>query len=461
MLINYLCKKEITFMNHFNFILKKGLLCLVLILTSSFYFNLEAQENQQFYNYGFESWIHEGTEDVEPAHWHSFMSASGSFNNLMSQQIEPSSAKRPGSQGSRSARIFSKKKVGIVANGNMTTGRINAGSMSPSGSSNYNYTQRNSDYCTPITVIPDSLTVWVAFRAEESTSYASVMTAIHGDVDLKQLSSGGYDPSNMVCATAKREYARTCASGNSLVWKRLSIPFTSGSHNNPKYILTTFSTNSVPGGGDKGDEVFVDDIYLIYNPHIEVDYLAQTEFVFSNDASSIDIEIPFNLTGSMSVNNLNKEANQVIAQLSDADGSFDNPTELGRVTTDESGVIHGVIPSYIKDGDAYRVRVVSTNYPMTSEDNGTDISIYGGNGIDTYFLTNINVYPNPADEFVKVTSNNIIREIHIFSIDGRMVYSDNINHNETTIDLSSFNKGTYIVRMILDGEVVVKRIVKI
>ena len=95
---------------------------------------------------------------------------------------------------------------------------------------------------------------------------------------------------------------------------------------------------------------------------------------------------------------------------------------------------------------------------MTSEDNGTDISIYGGNGIDTYFLTNIDIYPNPADDFVKVTSNNIIREINIFSIDGRMMYSNNMNDNEKMIDLSSFNKGTYIVRMITDEDVVVRKI---
>lgn len=441
----------------------KDILRLAIFLTITlFYFNLNAQRNdeQQLYNIGFENWVNEGSENVEPAHWHSFMSASGSFNGMMSQQIEPSSSKRPGSSGSRSVRIFSKKKVGIVANGNMTTGRINAGSMSPNGDDNYNYTQRNSDFCTPLTVVPDSLTVWVAFRAEESDSYASVMAAVHGDVDLKQLSSGGYDPSDKVCATAKREYARTCASGESLVWKRLSIPFTSGSHSNPKYILATFSTNKTPGGGDKGDEVFIDDIYLVYNPELTVDYLAQTEFVLPQDGSSLNVEIPFDLSGSMSVNNLNKEANKVIAQLSDAYGSFSDPIELGRITTDESGVIQGKIPADIEEGDGYRIRVVSTNYPMISEDNGTDISIKANASVETYFATNIDIYPNPADDYMKINSNNIIREINIFSIDGRMIYYNNVFQNETTIDLTSFNKGTYFVRMILDEEVVVRRVVR-
>lgn len=440
----------------------KDILRLAIFLTTTlFCFNLNAQRNdeRQLYNYGFENWVNEGTKDVEPAHWHSFMSASGSFNSLMSQQIEPSSAKRPGSKGNRSACIFSKKKVGIVANGNMTTGRINAGSMSPDGDNNYNYTQRNSDYCTPLTVIPDSLTVWVAFRAEASDSYASVMAAVHGDVDLKQLSSGGYDPSDKVCATAKREYARTCASGSSLVWKRLSIPFTAGSHSNPRYILATFSTNKTPGGGDKGDEVFVDDAYLVYNPELSLDYLAQTEFILPQDGSSLNIDIPFSLTGSMSVYNLNKEDNKVIAQLSDAYGSFSNPVELGRITTNESGIIQAKIPSYIETGDGYRIRVVSTNYPMTSEDNGTDIYIKSNTSVDAYFATNIEIYPNPANDYLKINSNNVIREINIFSIDGRLIYYNNVSQNETTIDLTTFKKGTYIVRMILDEEVVVRKIV--
>ena len=56
--------------------------------------------------------------------------------------------------------------------------------------------------------------------------------------------------------------------------------------------------------------------------------------------------------------------------------------------------------------------------------------------------------------------SNVIREINIFSIDGRMIYYNNVSQNETTIDLTTFNKGTYIVRMILDEEVVVGKIVR-
>jgi hypothetical protein len=75
------------------------------------------------------------------------------------------------------------------------------------------------------------------------------------------------------------------------------------------------------------------------------------------------ITIPFTLTGTMSPDNLNKAANQVIAQLSDANGNFTPPTELGRVTTNNSGSITAQIPN-VPSGSGYRIRLVSTNYPM-------------------------------------------------------------------------------------------------
>lgn len=443
------------------FLSKRNLTLVVLILTLSFSHNMKAQENQQFYNYGFEEWVNEGSDKAEPAHWHSFMSASGSFGFLMSQQIASSNETRPGSQGDRSARIYSKSIVGVTANGNMTTGRINAGSMSPSGAENYNYTQRNSDFCTPITVLPDSLSVWVCFRAADANSQASVMATIHGDADFQQLGDGSFYPADMLCAKAEMNYSRTCALGNDYVWKRLTVPFKAYPDicTDYRYILATFTTNKTAGGGNANDEVLIDDIYLIYNPSIAIGEI-NNSYQFPADGSELDIDIPFIIEGTMSANNLNIADNQVIAQISDSNGNFDNPTEIGRVTTNESGIINAIIPYSIQDGNGYRLRVVSTNYSMTSQDNGFDIEISGSNGVEDYFLTDVNIYPNPTDDFIKINSNNVIKEINIFSIDGRMVYSNHVNQCEAIIDATGFNKGTYIVRMISDRDVVVKRIVK-
>ena len=331
---------------------------------------------QQFQNYTFEEWETVSGSSVEPKNWNSFKTAD-TKNFVLSMglkdQISKSTEKHTGTTGSYSARIFSTSTMGVIANGNMTTGKIYAGSTTANNDGNYNFTKRSdANFNTSLTTIPDSLTVWVAFRSK-SAATAKINVTIHGDTDLKQLAKSGNSPTNMVCATADIDYANTCISGSDLVWKRLTVPFVNGSHTDPRYILATFTTNKTPGGGSSGDEVFVDDICLIYNPSLNINYSGQTEFIV--DGSAVNIQIPFTLDGSMSVYNLNAADNVVIAQLSDANGSFANPTELGRVTTNVSGTIQGVIPETVLSGKGYRIRVISTNYPMVSEDNGTDIVI--------------------------------------------------------------------------------------
>ena len=110
--------------------------------------DLSAQYGPQFDNRGFEQW----TDRVsEPVRWHSGGTATGTFSGFVSSQIESSTQTRPGTTGSKSVRIFPTSVLGITANGNITNGRMNAGSMSATGSGNYNYTQRsNNTYNTPI-----------------------------------------------------------------------------------------------------------------------------------------------------------------------------------------------------------------------------------------------------------------------------------------------------------------------
>ena len=330
---------------------------------------------QQFSNYTFEEWETVSGSSVEPKNWNSFKTAD-TKNFLISMgikdQLKKSEEKRPGAAGSYSARVFSTSTMSIIANGNMTTGKIYAGSTTANNDGNYNFTKRSdASFNNPFTTIPDSLTVWVAFKPKNaSKGNARITTTIHGDTDLKQLAKSGDSPADMVCATANQEIAATSTSA--VVWKRVTIPFTKGSHNDPRYILATFNTNATPGGGSADDELYVDDICLIYNPTLNMELLAQTEYDVTN-INSANISVPFTLDGSMSVYNINKSDNEVIAQLSDANGSFANPIELGRVTTNVSGTINGAIPAGTPAGTGYKVRVVSTNYPMVS--NETNITI--------------------------------------------------------------------------------------
>ena len=324
---------------------------LVILLFLFVVSDLRAQSDDyiQIPNYDFEKWNNIDTRNEEPDSWHSFKTSTGPFHHLLMQQVERHTETRPGTKGKFSARIFSRSIVGITANGNLTNGRLNAGSMFPAGKKNNNYTQRDSEFCTEINRIPDSLTVWVRLRTKDEKSYGRIMSYVHGDADFVCF-TGGWEPYDMLCAQVEYEFLST-------EWKRLSLPFKDYTHlcDEPRYILTSFTTNKRAGEGDAGDEMLVDDLYLIYNPSLQCS-------INNENCATDEVEIEYIIKGTMSPPNLNLPDNEVIVTIS-LDEVFKDYVEIGRKTTDISGTIKCKIPKAFI-GKNYFVKVQTTNYPM-------------------------------------------------------------------------------------------------
>ncbi|MDE5605861.1 MAG: hypothetical protein K2I68_00985, partial [Bacteroidales bacterium] len=120
---------------------------------------------EQLPNRGFELYDNENSSSIEPQNWNSFMTAVAGNSILASgksQRLSKESGGRPGSKGAYYLRIYSNEVLGIVANGNVTTGRINMGSTTATDASNYNYTDRgNEGFFWRQTTVPDSLVVWL------------------------------------------------------------------------------------------------------------------------------------------------------------------------------------------------------------------------------------------------------------------------------------------------------------
>lgn len=402
---------------------------------------LSAQYGPQFTNSGFEDWTSRETDAVsEPVHWHSGGTATGTWSGFLSNQVEQSSQKRPGSSGSKSARLFPTSVLGITANGNLTNGRINAGSMSASGSGNYNYTQRSeSVFNTPINQLPDSLTVWVCFRSNSTTDKAQVKAVVHGDADYKLMGNGTEEPADKHVATAALSFTRTSTASGAYTWRRLSIPFVNnGPCTDVRYILFTATTNETPGTGSTSDDLFIDDVLLVYRPTFNVYPLADNTF----DAGD-DITLQFALAGTMSPDNLNATANEVIAQLSDANGSFANYVELGRVTTNHSGSITAQIPA-VATG-YYKVRLVSTNYPMVAG-NIQEIAIGDVTGLSES-LASCSVYPNPFRSVVSVEAGKEAQGIRVYDVYGRLLKQEVVSGKRFEIDLEGLSAGVYLMQV--------------
>lgn len=245
----------------------------------------QAQNHPQITNGDFETWTFDGAN--LPNYFNSFQTADGLFSGLAydknNRQVKRSTDKRPGSPGSYSCSIWSRKVSGVVAQGNLTTGRVHAAAMSATGKNNYNYSDRdgsntnngvNNPCAMPFTGKPDSLVVWVKFApsgTDSSHPYAKVTATIHSDFDYIDGYAQTSDSKYVVATAINMTIAKTNGQ-----WKRLSIPFKYTNNGaQPKYILLSAATNAYPGGGNENDYLYLDDITLVYKQSYRLDIPSQ------------------------------------------------------------------------------------------------------------------------------------------------------------------------------------------
>lgn len=242
---------------------------------------------QQIGNSDFEAWESTSPELHEPVNWNSFKTATGSWNSFAGQQLDWSTDVRPGSSGTKSAKIWSRDAgFGVVANGNMTLGRIEMGSTTASSTSNYNYSNTGDvNFSEAFTNIPDSIVFWVKY-----TPVVVGTNEARGSIVLHNNTNNYKDPNDVAgtntVATAILNFSTT----NGL-WVRKSVPFTYvGTPGSTAFILATFTTNKTPGGGTANDELLIDDVQLIYNP-VNQAVVANDDVAFTFEDTPVDISV--------------------------------------------------------------------------------------------------------------------------------------------------------------------------
>ena len=258
---------------------KNVLLLMTFALMSAI--NVLAQ-GQQVPNGDFETWTYDG--DNLPNNWNSFRTADGSMATLAgNSQVKKSTDIRPGSNGSYSCAIWARSVFGVVAQGNLTSGRVHAGSMSATDKENYNYTDRDGsttkgDVVNPcymsFTGKPKAVKVWVKYKQGGSGygvyNKAKFSAIIHSDADYISYGLPENDtPENkaLVVASAVKEIEY-----NGGEWEELVIPFEYTNNGaKPAYIQINASTNAYPGKGKKDDYLYIDDIEMVYDEKVFTD----------------------------------------------------------------------------------------------------------------------------------------------------------------------------------------------
>lgn len=229
----------------------------------------------QMPNSDFETW---SNENNAPKHWHGFESVKGKLSGTAKSKTKLVSSKnvRPGSKGLTSAVVTSTKVFTVIANGTMTNGVLNAGSMSAADASNHSETDLSSTskdangdpFATPMYAKPDSVKFWMRFtQAKAQASYPNAaFNAVITDGTYYQ------DPENKTYTNKVAVAAPNKADMTVGDWRLVSCPFDYASYAangaEAKAILLTVSTNATPGKGSYSngvaDSVYVDDLELVY-----------------------------------------------------------------------------------------------------------------------------------------------------------------------------------------------------
>ena len=233
----------------------------------------------QLPNAGFEDFhtakAGEATSD-EPNNWHSFMSSTGELAGFVSSIPHTfiSEDVRPGSDGKKSVLIKSGMVLGlIVANGTLTTGQLKAGGLDAASTDNNAFIDltneakdENGDpFYTKLQAQPDSISLWVKFKQGQPVPEApyATMSAVITDGSYYQ-EPADKDYSDIIVGRAGNNQIESTGE-----WQRLTVPFAySNAQKTPQAILVTLSTNAQPGAGTGEDELYVDDVELIYNSQL-------------------------------------------------------------------------------------------------------------------------------------------------------------------------------------------------
>ena len=347
----------------------------------------------------------------EPDYWHSFMSASGDPGLVYMAGYNPVTFKsedvRPGSTGKQSLMLKSIDLYLAIANGTITTGRMNTGSMFASDTnSNYAWSDMsNTDkdahgdpFYATLYSLPDAMKVWLKFKqgtANAEHPYATATAIINDGTEFHEPAPSETVYTNVVGEARNAKIAET---GDE--WKEFTIPFTYDAFAQygakAKSVLVTLSTNADAGQGSDGDLLYVDDLSFVYNAGLTaITLTAENGEVFTVDGVNSETKeytatVPFDVTA----NNLKA--------ISDGKGAYVSTTIAdGKATfeiTSNDLATTNVYTLNIKKGNAQGI---------TSGINGAQAAQAQAAGIYTIDGMRVNAITKPGLYIVKDANGNV------------------------------------------------------
>lgn len=347
----------------------------------------------------------------EPNYWHSFMSASGNPALVYMAGYNPVTFKcndvRPGSTGKQSLMLKSIDMYIAIANGTITTGRMNTGDYVASNTdANYAWSDMsNTDkdahgdpFYATLYSMPDAMKVWLKFKqgtANAEHPYATATAIINDGTEFHEPAPSKTTYTNVVGEARNAKIAET---GNE--WKEFTIPFTYDAFAQygakAKSVLVTLSTNADAGQGSDGDLLYVDDLSFVYNAGLKaITLTAENGEVFNVDGVNAETKeytatVPFDVTA----NNLKA--------VSDGKGAYVSTTIANGKATIE------ITSNDLATTNVYTLNIKKGNAQgITSGINGAQAAQAQAAGIYTIGGMRVNAITKPGLYIVKGADGSV------------------------------------------------------
>lgn len=185
-------------------------------------------------------------------------------------------------------------------------------------------------------------------------------------------------------------------------------------------------------GSSNEPPVITDVNHLPINP-TDIDYVTVSALVEDdNDVSNVELQYGFSMG----------QLNQSIIMSPDA------------------SVYEGEIPSMEASTDVYYRIKATDNDAAVSYSNIQHYTVDISDALAENDAFNWTLFPNPAKDVLKIKrSQQEPTNLYIFGIDGKLYGQQEMNTNETNIDVSALPSGVFIIRMISESQSFQKRFI--
>ena len=143
------------------------------------------------------------------------------------------------------------------------------------------------------------------------------------------------------------------------------------------------------------------------------------------------------------------------------DFELSKESDFSVIDFSENVVVPQVFINGLEENTEYFWRVKSsTNCAVGEFSEAFSFTVEGVLGTETFDISGLVAYPNPTTNILNVEAATTISSIEVLNVLGQTLYTKSTMANTTQIDLSTFQTGSYFVRVTADNTSNVLQIVK-